>query len=298
MLTTFIIISFICMSVNGESEVSNEKGKKESSPSPVTPDPSKESQHVRQGVAVPIDEADVQEESDENEDLTPSMILSSSSQSSSSASASKSKVEEKPTSASPQTESDPDEPGIIRVVETIDYGGDEEVPDDEDMIKKKYGPPEVIQIIAPPDLSLRKLISSDLNSGQPPGRRAPETPASDEPVDEQSQDLYNLAMNLLGPAASREATSVHIVTSVGKTQAVDQAYHYLSQAALRGHKKSMELVALAQLVGPLPLDIESAKEKFAKLAEEGYPNSQTAMGFLHTNGLHVKLNSADRKSVV
>lgn len=87
--------------------------------------------------------------------------------------------------------------------------------------------------------------------------------------------MYDAAMELLGPSAARTATSVQILTSVGKSQNVEQAYHLLQQAALRGHKKAMELVAWAQLVGPLPLDILGAKEKFEKLAQEGYPNSQT-----------------------
>jgi hypothetical protein len=90
-----------------------------------------------------------------------------------------------------------------------------------------------------------------------------------------AQEMFEVALGLLGPSAARDATSVHIITSVGKTQNVEQAYHLLQQAALRGHSKAMELVAWAQLIGPLPLDIPSAKEKFEKLASEGYPNSQT-----------------------
>jgi TPR repeat protein len=96
-----------------------------------------------------------------------------------------------------------------------------------------------------------------------------------------AQELYDLAIGLLGPSASRDATSVHIITSVGKTQNVEQAYHYLAQAALRGHRSSMELVAWAQLAGPLPLDIKAAMEKFEKLANEGFPSSQTVSMILN-----------------
>jgi len=86
--------------------------------------------------------------------------------------------------------------------------------------------------------------------------------------------MYDLALHLLGSSASRDTTGVHIVTSVGKTQNTEEAYQFLLQASLLGHKRAMELVAWGQLLGPLPLDIESAVEKFQTLGSLGYPNSQ------------------------
>lgn len=86
--------------------------------------------------------------------------------------------------------------------------------------------------------------------------------------------MFKQAIELLGPSASRDSTGYHVITSVGKTEKVEQAYVLLQQAALRGHKKAMEIMAWGQLLGPLPLDLEGAKGKFEALAKKGYPNSQ------------------------
>jgi hypothetical protein len=86
--------------------------------------------------------------------------------------------------------------------------------------------------------------------------------------------MYKQAIELLGPSASRDSTGYHVITSVGKTEKVEQAYVLLQQAAFRGHKKAMEIVGWGQLLGPLPLDIEAARMKFETLALKGYPNSQ------------------------
>jgi hypothetical protein len=68
--------------------------------------------------------------------------------------------------------------------------------------------------------------------------------------------MYVQAIELLGPSPSRDSTGYHVITSVGKTEKVEQAYGLLQQAAYRGHKKAMEIVGWGQLLGPLPLDNE------------------------------------------
>lgn len=152
----------------------------------------------------------------------------------------------------------------------------EEVTEDESatIMKIRFGSPDVIQIVAPPDLSPKKLTGTSL-------LKEPEIPEDTEPVDLQGVALYEEAIKLLGTSSARDTTSLHYITSVGKTQNVEQAYNLLQQASIRGHKRSMEMVAWAEIVGgPLPLDIVGAIEKFTKLAKEGYPNSMTGEFYL------------------
>uniref|UniRef100_A0A673KC73 SEL1L adaptor subunit of ERAD E3 ubiquitin ligase n=1 Tax=Sinocyclocheilus rhinocerous TaxID=307959 RepID=A0A673KC73_9TELE len=71
----------------------------------------------------------------------------------------------------------------------------------------------------------------------------------------------------------------------------------LLKVAEMGHVKAMEKVAYAMLFGDfLPQSIPQAKEIFEKLALEGSPKAQTALGFLYAAGLGV--NSSQAKALV
>uniref|UniRef100_A0A8C2BVX9 SEL1L adaptor subunit of ERAD E3 ubiquitin ligase n=1 Tax=Cyprinus carpio TaxID=7962 RepID=A0A8C2BVX9_CYPCA len=74
-------------------------------------------------------------------------------------------------------------------------------------------------------------------------------------------------------------------------------YDRLLKVAEMGHAKAMEKVAYAMLFGDyLPQSIPQAKEIFEKLALEGSPKAQTALGFLYAAGLGV--NSSQAKALV
>uniref|UniRef100_A0A672PL84 Protein sel-1 homolog 1 n=1 Tax=Sinocyclocheilus grahami TaxID=75366 RepID=A0A672PL84_SINGR len=74
-------------------------------------------------------------------------------------------------------------------------------------------------------------------------------------------------------------------------------YDRLLKVAEMGHAKAMEKVAYAMLFGDyLPQSIPRAKEIFEKLALEGSPKAQTALGFLYAAGLGV--NSSQAKALV
>ncbi|XP_050080801.1 protein sel-1 homolog 1 [Anopheles maculipalpis] len=58
------------------------------------------------------------------------------------------------------------------------------------------------------------------------------------------------------------------------------------EAAGKGHPLARSHVAWAQLLGsPVALDIESAKQTFLELAEEGLPDAQMGLGFMHAAGI-------------
>ena len=84
-------------------------------------------------------------------------------------------------------------------------------------------------------------------------------------------------MTLLGgpKSPSRDTTSVHILTSIGRTADVQEAYRLLKQASDMGHLQAKEMIAWAQIVGPLELNLKAAKETFEVLARDhGMENSQ------------------------
>uniref|UniRef100_A0A8K9UNQ9 SEL1L adaptor subunit of SYVN1 ubiquitin ligase n=1 Tax=Oncorhynchus mykiss TaxID=8022 RepID=A0A8K9UNQ9_ONCMY len=71
----------------------------------------------------------------------------------------------------------------------------------------------------------------------------------------------------------------------------------LLKVAGKGHHKAMEKVAYAMLFGDyLAQNIPKAKELFEKLALEGSPKAQMALGFLYAAGLGV--NSSQAKALV
>ncbi|KAM9778958.1 protein sel-1 homolog 1 [Syngnathus typhle] len=74
-------------------------------------------------------------------------------------------------------------------------------------------------------------------------------------------------------------------------------YQNLLTVAERGHQRAMEKVAYAMLFGDyMSQNISRARDMFEKLAAEGSPKAQTALGFLYAAGLGV--NSSQAKALV
>uniref|UniRef100_A0A8C3AQP5 SEL1L adaptor subunit of SYVN1 ubiquitin ligase n=1 Tax=Cyclopterus lumpus TaxID=8103 RepID=A0A8C3AQP5_CYCLU len=74
-------------------------------------------------------------------------------------------------------------------------------------------------------------------------------------------------------------------------------YEKLLKVAEKGHQKAMEKVAYAMLFGDyMHQNVTTAKAMFEKLAVEGSPKAQTALGFLYAAGLGV--NSSQAKALV
>ncbi|KAF3849713.1 hypothetical protein F7725_019432 [Dissostichus mawsoni] len=74
-------------------------------------------------------------------------------------------------------------------------------------------------------------------------------------------------------------------------------YEKLLKIADKGHQKAMEKVAYAMLFGDyMSQNVTMAREMFEKLAIEGSPKAQTALGFLYAAGLGV--NSSQAKALV
>ncbi|XP_030414838.1 protein sel-1 homolog 1 isoform X1 [Gopherus evgoodei] len=92
-------------------------------------------------------------------------------------------------------------------------------------------------------------------------------------------------------------TGMKIFNESSKKAQKKEAYQYLLKAADMNHTKAMEKVSYALLFGDyLKQNIQSAKELFEKLTEEGSPKGQTALGFLYASGLGV--NSSQAKALV
>ena len=72
------------------------------------------------------------------------------------------------------------------------------------------------------------------------------------------------------------------------------AYFYFAKAALKGHSKAREEMAIAMLFGDyVPRNITAAKEIFDELSTRlGSPRSQFYLGFLYASGLGVKSSQA------
>ncbi|NWH77472.1 SE1L1 protein, partial [Piaya cayana] len=92
-------------------------------------------------------------------------------------------------------------------------------------------------------------------------------------------------------------TGMKILNESSKKAQKREAYQYLLKAADMNHTKAMEKVSYALLFGDyLKQNIQSSKELFEKLTEEGSPKGQMALGFLYASGLGV--NSSQAKALV
>ncbi|TFK12511.1 Protein sel-1-like protein 1 [Platysternon megacephalum] len=100
---------------------------------------------------------------------------------------------------------------------------------------------------------------------------------------QEAEDVYQTGMKILNESSKKAQKK--------------EAYQYLLKAADMNHTKAMEKVSYALLFGDyLKQNIQSAKELFEKLTEEGSPKGQTALGFLYASGLGV--NSSQAKALV
>ncbi|XP_033370773.1 protein sel-1 homolog 1 isoform X2 [Parus major] len=100
---------------------------------------------------------------------------------------------------------------------------------------------------------------------------------------QEAEDVYQIGMKILNESSKKAQKKV--------------AYQYLLKAADMNHTKAMEKVSYALLFGDyLKQNIQSSKELFEKLTEEGSPKGQMALGFLYASGLGV--NSSQAKALV
>ncbi|XP_032653485.1 protein sel-1 homolog 1 isoform X2 [Chelonoidis abingdonii] len=96
---------------------------------------------------------------------------------------------------------------------------------------------------------------------------------------QEAEDVYQTGMKILNESSKKAQKK--------------EAYQYLLKAADMNHTKAMEKVSYALLFGDyLKQNIQSAKELFEKLTEEGSPKGQTALGFLYASGLGVNSSQA------
>ncbi|XP_057284678.1 protein sel-1 homolog 1 isoform X2 [Pezoporus wallicus] len=100
---------------------------------------------------------------------------------------------------------------------------------------------------------------------------------------QEAEDVYQTGMKILNESSKKAQKK--------------EAYQYLLKAADMNHTKAMEKVSYALLFGDyLKQNIQSSKELFEKLTEEGSPKGQMALGFLYASGLGV--NSSQAKALV
>ncbi|XP_030337923.1 protein sel-1 homolog 1 isoform X1 [Strigops habroptila] len=100
---------------------------------------------------------------------------------------------------------------------------------------------------------------------------------------QEAEDVYQTGMKILNESSKKAQKK--------------EAYQYLLKAADMNHTKAMEKVSYAFLFGDyLKQNIQSSKELFEKLTEEGSPKGQMALGFLYASGLGV--NSSQAKALV
>uniref|UniRef100_A0A8B9HFG8 SEL1L adaptor subunit of ERAD E3 ubiquitin ligase n=1 Tax=Astyanax mexicanus TaxID=7994 RepID=A0A8B9HFG8_ASTMX len=98
-------------------------------------------------------------------------------------------------------------------------------------------------------------------------------------------------------AEEQYQATVKLINSTSRKSQKKELYEKLLKVAEMGHAKAMEKVAYAMLFGDyLPQNVPQAKEFFEKLALEGSPKAQTALGFLYAAGLGV--NSSQAKALV
>ncbi|XP_071019299.1 protein sel-1 homolog 1 isoform X2 [Oncorhynchus clarkii lewisi] len=92
-------------------------------------------------------------------------------------------------------------------------------------------------------------------------------------------------------------TALRMINGTNRKSQKKELYEKLLKVAGKGHHKAMEKVAYAMLFGDyLAQNIPKAKELFEKLALEGSPKAQMALGFLYAAGLGV--NSSQAKALV
>ncbi|KAL7992611.1 hypothetical protein Chor_016867 [Crotalus horridus] len=100
---------------------------------------------------------------------------------------------------------------------------------------------------------------------------------------QEAEDVYQTGMKILNESRKKAQKK--------------EAYQYFLRAADMNHTKAMERVSYTLLFGDyLKQNIQSAKELFEKLTEEGSPKGQTALGFLYASGLGV--DSSQAKALV
>ncbi|MCI4389760.1 hypothetical protein PGIGA_G00102160 [Pangasianodon gigas] len=91
--------------------------------------------------------------------------------------------------------------------------------------------------------------------------------------------------------------TLRLLNNTSRKSQKRELYEKLVKVAEMGHTKAMEKVGYAMLFGDyLPQNVQQAREIFEKLALEGSPKSQTALGFLYAAGLGV--NSSQAKALV
>ncbi|XP_043930555.1 protein sel-1 homolog 1 [Protopterus annectens] len=92
-------------------------------------------------------------------------------------------------------------------------------------------------------------------------------------------------------------TGMKMVNATSKKAQKREGYKMLMKAAEMGNTKAMEKVAYAMLFGDyMDQNVQLAKDFSVKLAEEGSPKGQTALGFLYAVGLG--FNSSQAKALV
>ncbi|XP_061560912.1 protein sel-1 homolog 1 isoform X1 [Phycodurus eques] len=92
-------------------------------------------------------------------------------------------------------------------------------------------------------------------------------------------------------------TFLHMLNGTTRRSQRKALYEKLLKVAEGGHQRAMEKVAYAMLFGDyMSQNISRAKDMFEKLAVEGSPKAQTALGFLYAAGLGV--NSSQAKALV
>uniref|UniRef100_A0A4W4FJK9 Fibronectin type-II domain-containing protein n=1 Tax=Electrophorus electricus TaxID=8005 RepID=A0A4W4FJK9_ELEEL len=102
---------------------------------------------------------------------------------------------------------------------------------------------------------------------------------------------------LVAEAEEQYQATIKLINSTSRKSQKKELYEHLLKVAGMGHTKAMEKVAYAMLFGDyMPQNVPQAKELFEKLALEGSPKAQMALGFLYAAGLGV--NSSQAKALV
>uniref|UniRef100_A0A8C3ATH1 SEL1L adaptor subunit of SYVN1 ubiquitin ligase n=1 Tax=Cyclopterus lumpus TaxID=8103 RepID=A0A8C3ATH1_CYCLU len=98
-------------------------------------------------------------------------------------------------------------------------------------------------------------------------------------------------------ADEQYVTVLRMLNATTRRTQKKELYEKLLKVAEKGHQKAMEKVAYAMLFGDyMHQNVTTAKAMFEKLAVEGSPKAQTALGFLYAAGLGV--NSSQAKALV
>ncbi|XP_012679407.2 protein sel-1 homolog 1 isoform X2 [Clupea harengus] len=92
-------------------------------------------------------------------------------------------------------------------------------------------------------------------------------------------------------------SAIRMINSTNRKSQKKEAYERLLEISRRGHTKATEKVAYAMLFGDyMTQNVSQAKGLFEKLALDGSPKAQMALGFLYAAGLGV--NSSQAKALV